>query len=294
MPAESLAPTSLAPNISAALSRASANSGVDFNFLLETAKRESSLNPLATAKTSSAAGLFQFIEQTWLGAVKDYGEKHGLAAEARAIERGVDGKLSVRDEKLREHILDLRFSVEKAASLAAELTADQRDHLEAKLGKKVGSGALYAAHFLGLGGATKLLNAPQAAKAADLFPKAAQANRAVFFEGDRAKTIQELLSSFEKTYTNQSTGVDSTDFTPPSKTANITAPSAPLSGPDDRQISPDAKLTPSRSFAALAPIAPGQGTGKSLGLAPAVLGVLLNLENLELDPRILRRDKDKS
>ena len=48
-------------------------------FLLKTATRESSLNPDAKAKSSSAAGLFQFIEQTWLGLVKSDGPRLGLA-----------------------------------------------------------------------------------------------------------------------------------------------------------------------------------------------------------------------
>ncbi len=202
------ASTAGAPGISnsgvrAAIQGASARTGVSFDFLLETAKRESSLNPHAHAKTSSAAGLFQFIEQTWLGVVHEFGDKHGLSTEASAIKRGADGKFTVADKNMRERILDLRYSAEKAAALAAELTAHQHDLLEAKLGKNVGSGALYAAHFLGLGGAVKLLSSNEKHTAASLFPDAAAANKAVFYEGARAKTVAEVLSSFEASFSAQ-------------------------------------------------------------------------------------------
>ena len=61
----------------AALQRASAVTGSDFHYLLGTAMRESGLKPGAQSSTSSAAGLFQFVEQTWFSVVKEYGAKHG-------------------------------------------------------------------------------------------------------------------------------------------------------------------------------------------------------------------------
>ena len=63
------------PQVVSALKRASASTGAGFDFLMKMAVRESSLDPTAKAGTSSAAGLFQFIEQTWLGAVKQYGDR---------------------------------------------------------------------------------------------------------------------------------------------------------------------------------------------------------------------------
>ncbi|MEG0819994.1 MAG: transglycosylase SLT domain-containing protein, partial [Brevundimonas sp.] len=56
--------------VEAAIRRASSTTGVDFDFLMKTARRESAMNPSARAGTSSASGLFQFIEQTWLATVK--------------------------------------------------------------------------------------------------------------------------------------------------------------------------------------------------------------------------------
>ena len=78
-------------SVLAALKHAAARTGSDFHYLLGTAMRESSLKPNAQSATSSATGLFQFIEQTWLGLVKDYGASHGLSAQASAITRDASG-----------------------------------------------------------------------------------------------------------------------------------------------------------------------------------------------------------
>ncbi|MDO9248810.1 MAG: transglycosylase SLT domain-containing protein, partial [Phenylobacterium sp.] len=56
--------------VEAAIQRASNATGVDFTFLMKTANRESGYNPRAKASSSSAAGLFQFVEQTWLSTLK--------------------------------------------------------------------------------------------------------------------------------------------------------------------------------------------------------------------------------
>ena len=77
--------------VTAALRKASAATGSSFELLYNMARRESALDPAAKAKTSSAAGLFQFIEQTWLGAVRNYGARHGLADAALAIEKSMGG-----------------------------------------------------------------------------------------------------------------------------------------------------------------------------------------------------------
>ncbi|MDB5435973.1 MAG: lytic transglycosylase, partial [Phenylobacterium sp.] len=61
--------------VEAAIQRASQATGVDFSFLMKTAGRESGMNPAAKAGGSSAAGLFQFVEQTWLSTLKQHGAK---------------------------------------------------------------------------------------------------------------------------------------------------------------------------------------------------------------------------
>ena len=78
-----------------AIQRASDATGVDFSFLLGTAKRESGYNPRARAASSSAAGLFQFVDQTWLSTLKRHGSKYGYARYADLIQKGADGRYHV-------------------------------------------------------------------------------------------------------------------------------------------------------------------------------------------------------
>jgi len=171
----------------AAIQTAAHTAGEDFDYLVRTAMRESSLNPEAKARTSSATGLFQFIEQTWLATVKKHGDKHGLGLIADEIKVRADGRHIVPDKALRQEILALRKDPEIASRMAAELTADHRDYLEGRLGRPVSQGELYAAHFLGPKGAVDLIRAAQrdpAGAAADLFPDAVRANRSIFYAAD--------------------------------------------------------------------------------------------------------------
>ena len=203
--------------LNAALKSASHQHGVSFDYLFATAKRESSLNPLAQAKTSSAAGLFQFIEQTWLAAVKTYGDQHGLSDAANTISKDATGRYSISDPEKRQAILDLRYDPEKAAGLAAALTADNRDRLQTKLGRSITDSHLYAAHFLGLGGASRLLSAKPDELGTTLFPKAAKANPAIFFDNGRPKTVAQILAGFETTFGKtgeQSSGGQKNSVTP--------------------------------------------------------------------------------
>lgn len=186
--------------VGAAIRRASARTGVDFSYLMNQAKVESGLDPNARASTSSATGLFQFIEQTWLGTVKEHGAAHGLGWAADAIRRGNDGRYRVADEGLRRNILDLRKHPETASVMAAEFAADNRAVLEGELGRPVESVDLYLAHFLGAGGASKFLRAHDAdpgAPAARLMPEAARANRWVFYDkGGAPRSLAEIRDRF--------------------------------------------------------------------------------------------------
>src|ERR1051326_8110165 len=120
--------------VTAAIQLASARTGARFDYLLSQARIESSLNPDAHARTSSATGLFQFIEQTWLGMVKQHGAAHGLGAAADAIQRGRNGHYYVTDPAMRQQILDLRRQPEAASAMAAELASDNGRYLATRLG----------------------------------------------------------------------------------------------------------------------------------------------------------------
>ena len=141
------------------IQQASASTGVDFGFLMAQAAKESGFNPDAKAKTSSASGLYQFVEQTWLSVVRKHGAEHGLGDMASKIRIAEDGKLVVADRALRKQILDLRRDPEIAAAMAAEHAADNKARLDAKLDREGTSTDLYLAHFLGLQGAVNFLRA---------------------------------------------------------------------------------------------------------------------------------------
>jgi hypothetical protein len=204
----------------AALRSAAAATGSDFHYLLGTAMRESSLRPGAQSATSSAAGLFQFIDQTWLGLVKAHGARYGLGAYADAISRGGDGRYHA-DPAMRASILALRKNPEASALMAGEFAKATRSSLRAALGREVCGGELYAAHFLGPGAACKLIRMNQtdpSASAAAEFPQAAGANRGVFFHADGApKSVREVYA-----WAMRQPGADGTvrvaslpDITPP-------------------------------------------------------------------------------
>jgi hypothetical protein len=196
MLAEAATATNNRSTIVAVLHQAAAATGADFNYLLGTATRESSLNPSAKAGTSSAAGLFQFVEQTWLGVVKTYGAKHGLASFANAITQGTDGKFHTSNPADRSAILALRKDPQIASLMEGEFAQATRSNLEGSLGRSVCGGELYAAHFLGPDAACRLIRMNDSqpnAVAANSFPAAADANRNVFYHRDgTAKTVREV------------------------------------------------------------------------------------------------------
>ncbi len=187
-----------APVVQAIRDGASAT-GVGFDYLLATARRESALDPSAKAPTSSATGLFQFIEQTWLGTMKNAGPQLGLQAEADAISRQSDGTYAVADPGQKQAILDLRRDPKVAAVLAGALTQKNAQALQAAMGHEPTPGDLYAAHVLGAKGAASLIGTaktfPERAAALDL-PEAAAANRALFYDRTgRPRTAAELYAS---------------------------------------------------------------------------------------------------
>jgi hypothetical protein len=188
---------SLPEGLAGALRTASARSGAPFEYLLRTAVRESGLDPSARARTSSATGLFQFIEQTWLELVKEEGPRLGLATEASMIEKTGRGTFRVADAEARRNILSLREDPAIASMMAGEFTRRNSAYLAAELGRRPTQGELYIAHFLGADGASRLIrhaaNIPDAA-AAELFPAQATANRGIFYAGGRSRSIAEVYA----------------------------------------------------------------------------------------------------
>ena len=171
--------------VTGAIRQASQATGTSFSYLLATAQVESGLNPRAGASTSSARGLFQFVEQTWLGTLKQSGRALGYGRYADAITRTASGHYEVKDPTLRNEILKLRNDPAANAVMAGAFTKANAAYLAQKLGRAPSEGELYIAHFLGAGGAARLIsqaadnpNAPAAAT----FGSAATANPSIFYD----------------------------------------------------------------------------------------------------------------
>lgn len=188
--------------ITHAIKQASLNTGVDFAYLLQQANVESSFNAQAKAGSSSATGLFQFIESTWLSMIDKHGAKYGLGDIAAKID--TNGKVS--DKQTRAQILNMRKDPAIASSMAAEYAAENRSFLENRLGSgNVGSTEMYMAHFMGAGGASAFLQARQESpttQASLLFPQAAKSNYAVFYDQatGRPKTLDEVYQHFDQKF----------------------------------------------------------------------------------------------
>ncbi|MDB5458179.1 MAG: hypothetical protein JWP92_3764 [Caulobacter sp.] len=188
--------------VESAIQRASNATGVDFSFLMGAAKRESGYNPGAKAKTSSAGGLFQFVDQTWLATLKKHGSKYGYARYADLITQGSDGRYRVAGDEARKTVLGLKLDPHAASLMAGELTSDHASYLRGRVGRSPTAGELYAAHFLGPQGSAKLIEAADrapGASAAALFPEAAQANRSIFYRQGRAATVGEVYANLTNT-----------------------------------------------------------------------------------------------
>ena len=181
-----------------AIRQAARTSGVDFDYLMRTAARESSFNPKAEAATSSATGLFQFIDQTWLRMVKEEGASHGLKRYARAIDENVNGRFSVDSPSMKKKILNLRKDPKIAAQMAAAFTESNQRRLQATLGRQPTDGELYIAHFMGASGASRFLSATQKspdAVAAKLVPRQAAANKPIFYTGKgHARSLEQVYA----------------------------------------------------------------------------------------------------
>jgi len=181
-----------------AIGRAAQRTGVDFSYLFNQAKSESGLNPNARAQTSSATGLFQFIDQSWLGVLKQHGAKHGMGWAADAIGQTPGGRWTVTDPQMRQAVFALREQPEPAALMAAESASDNAARLQQALGRQPNQTDLYFAHFLGLAGATRYLRAQQAnpaATAAPLFPHEAAVNRSLFYsKSGEARSLGDLYA----------------------------------------------------------------------------------------------------
>ena len=128
--------TNAAPQLRGAIRQAARASGVSFEYLLTTAQSESNLNPAAQAPTSSAKGLYQFIEQTWLATMKGAGSSSGYGRFADAISRAADGRFEVANPAMRSAIMRLRGDPAASAMMAGSFTRNNAEQLRSAIGRQ--------------------------------------------------------------------------------------------------------------------------------------------------------------
>ena len=231
--------------VTGAIRQASQVTGTSFNYLLATARVESGLDPGAGASTSSARGLFQFIEQTWFGTIKQSGSALGYGRYADAITKTAAGDYEVADPEMRSEILKLRNDPTANAVMAGAFTKANADILTEKLGRAPSEGELYIAHFLGVGGAARLISLAAGdanAKAADYFPNAAAANRSIFY--DRSTGAARSLSQVRNILTARYDAM---------RSRSDTARSTPAATPYLTALDPPTSIVPASAAAAASP-----------------------------------------
>lgn len=170
---------------------------MDPALLMAIADKESNFRTTAKARTSSASGLFQFVEKTWMKALKDFGHRYGRAEEAKAI--------AAEAPRLpRAKLLSLRNDPYLSAALAAEMLKKDSAKIAEKVGRPLTAGETYLIHFLGPDDTERFMKAMDESphmSAAALLPRPARANRPIFYEqqGRRMKdrTVSEVHEAFE-------------------------------------------------------------------------------------------------
>lgn len=133
---------------------------------------ESGGNPKAKAKTSSAAGLFQFTEGTW----KEYVKKAN-----------------------KDYSLDDRFDREKATEIMKYKVEEHKSFIKEFLGKEPTNTDLYMTHFLGRTGGKSFLTASPLATVDKVMSKEQmEANRSIAFDKQgKPRRVIDVYKLFE-------------------------------------------------------------------------------------------------
>jgi hypothetical protein len=176
---------------------------MDPALLMAIADKESNFSTTAKARTSSASGLFQFVEKTWLKALKDFGHRYGREEEAKAIASGADA-IGRAAPQQRAKILGLRNDPYLSAALAAEMLKKDGSKIAERIGRQLTAGETYLIHFLGPDDTERFmraLNDSPNMSAATLLPKPARANKPIFYAQQgrklKDKSVSEVHEAFE-------------------------------------------------------------------------------------------------
>lgn len=145
--------------------------GVRSSFMAMIINMESNFDAKAKAPTSSARGWFQFIDSTWKTMLARHAKEYGIPTDSKE---------------------ELRFDVRINALMGAELIRENVRILESTLKREPTLAEIYMAHFLGSTVAKKFLLLSNDVVVANVLPKEANANKWVFYNGNKARTVAEV------------------------------------------------------------------------------------------------------
>ena len=180
--------------------------GESFEFLSDLFRQESTFRVGVRARTSSATGLGQHIDRTWLKNVYYAGCKYGLddyADQIRIRRSGSDAADIEFSGTSRQDrfLMNLRRNPRFSALMSAENSQYEVGLIQHWTGMTLDQDwQKYSVHFFGVEAAyffyDRYQSSPNASAAARL-PRQARANRAIFYTGGRARSYQEVGTWFQ-------------------------------------------------------------------------------------------------
>ena len=175
------------------------DTGVNGAFLERVAYIESHGDTFAHARGTSAEGLFQFTDATFLKLLADHGQEVGVVDAKDYITKSGQFHKAI-SQRTRDAILALKDNPVLASKLEALKIKDDAALLQQKIGRPPTNAEIYAAHFLGVTSAINLIAAavyhPQLA-ADRLDMSAAWHNHSIFYQNNIPRTAAEIMALFQ-------------------------------------------------------------------------------------------------
>lgn len=148
----------------------------DPSFAMTMCAIESGFDSIIKASTSSAEGLYQFLDGTWKEEMSKNGGKYGIPVGA------------LQGDPIANAILGILYTKSNAEMLAKKINRPLTDT------------DLYTAHFMGPTGAINLLTSPPNELSTVKFLKQAKANPSIFYKADKVtpRTCVEVIAELDR------------------------------------------------------------------------------------------------
>lgn len=202
--------------------------GVDPGLMATMGAIESNFDSQIKASTSSATGLYQFINSTWRDMIRRHGPKYGISMDTPQT----DAKAN--------------------ALMGAEFLKENYNRLSKSVGGEVTDTDVYMAHFLGAGGASLLLKSDPSKMASRILPEAARANRNIFYKrngsprslGEVYQLMDSKVSKFRNKYSTEARSIASSLTSVPKEPFNVATAKAIVNNKDKGVSSVSVKDVP--------------------------------------------------